>query len=605
MKHPFYKSIKGRFLLITLVLILMAGISTSAFSYQMFTRNMTNNLIHSTETSLQIFVSQINNTLNEICTLTDWCRNNSQILSFAMTPKTKSNYNRVTSSAADRLDEEFRYNPSGKYICRLVIAGSSRSDYLQVMPNASYSVDKPLPALIQELPYYDQLFFAEDYKFDIGFYEDPFLPSRPQMLPLIRPIYHPYQPSSIGFVYAEISVQLFTSITAQYSQLEGSPVYFTSGSRTYSITADGAALTHDLDSLTECAADTSVHTAANKNARIYKSKSESGRLYVTIPLQAQGCSLTLPISDLAFHEQLSGYLSILTAIFLFCSAAGILLISVLSHTVSRPVRLIRSRLSAIASGDFSKDASIEWDNEFGDIGRTVNQLAVDIQDLINSKIEYEKQQKDYEYQVLQSQINPHFLYNTLGSIKWMAAAQNASGIAEMATALSHLLKNISKGTRTVVTIQEEITLLNDYFTIQKYRYGGTITLTYDIESPALLDASTLRFTLQPIVENAIFHGIEPKRQAGHITIHIYQPEPDQVKIDITDDGIGMSRETIESVLSEDTSEKSRFFKQLGISSVNKQIKHTFGEAYGLTITSEPGVYTLMSVLLPYESLHVG
>lgn len=597
-KHPLYKSIRGRFLIITLVLILFVGISTSALSYQMFSKNLTNNLIHSAETNLQLFASQLDRSLNEITSLTDWCRNNSETVAFVMTPKSASNYNRVTSSAFDRLEEEFLANHSAKYLCRLVIAGNDRTDYLQVMPNTSYSIDRPIPSIVQKLPYFDQLIGADDYDFGIGFQEDPFLSSRPQMLPIIRPVYHPYQPNTVGFVYAEISASLFTSVIAEYARLEETCVYFTSRNQTYVITPDSIAPTNDLERLDSCKIDIPL----NENVCIQKKRSGSNRFYVTIPLNARDCSLTLPISNRAFREQANGYLRILAAIFLLVSVIGMVLIGSLSYIVTKPVRSIRARLTAISCGDFSKDASIEWENEFGDIGKAVNQLAVDIHDLIDTTVAYEKQKKDYEYKVLQSQIHPHFLYNTLNSMKWMAAAQNAPGIAEMATALSHLLKNISKGTSTIVSIQEEITLLNDYFTIQKYRYGGTISLEYEIDDPALLSNQTLRFTLQPIVENAIFHGIEPKGQAGRIVIHIYQPSADTVQIDITDNGVGMTMETIARVLSQDTTEKSHFFRQIGISSVRRQIKYTFGEAYNLTITSEPGVYTTMSILLPRQDL---
>ena len=173
-------------------------------------------------------------------------------------------------------------------------------------------------------------------------------------------------------------------------------------------------------------------------------------------------------------------------------------------------------------------------------------------------------------------------------------------MVEMTTSLSHLMKNIAKGTSAIVTIQDEITLLDDYFTIQKYRYGGTISLDYDIEDPALLTNQTLRFTLQPLVENAIFHGIEPKGQNGHISIHIYRNSQKDLRIDITDDGIGMKADEIAAVLSGESASRSQFFKQIGISSVHKQIQYTFGEAYGLSITSEPGVFTKMSILLPYQ-----
>ena len=146
--------------------------------------------------------------------------------------------------------------------------------------------------------------------------------------------------------------------------------------------------------------------------------------------------------------------------------------------------------------------------------------------------------------MLQSQINPHFIYNTLNSIKWMSTIQGSTGISEMTTALAKLLKSISKGTRLMVPIEEELSLLEDYFTIQSYRYGGTITMDIQVDEDSLLQFQIIKFTLQPLVENAIFHGVEPKG-SGHILIHVFfeklteEGEP-SIRIDVTDDGIGMS-----------------------------------------------------------------
>lgn len=180
----------------------------------------------------------------------------------------------------------------------------------------------------------------------------------------------------------------------------------------------------------------------------------------------------------------------------------------------------------------------------------------------------------------------------------MATAQHADGISEMTTALAHLMKNISKGTSTIVSVEDEFHLLDDYFTIQKYRYGGAITMEYRVRDPRLLKNQILRFTLQPVLENAIFHGIEPKGSSGHIDIHLYQAEDGNVCIDITDDGVGMNEETIHSLLSGDTAARSSFFKQVGIASVNKRLQYTFGSGYGMSIESVPGRFTRMSILLP-------
>ena len=225
--------------------------------------------------------------------------------------------------------------------------------------------------------------------------------------------------------------------------------------------------------------------------------------------------------------------------------------------------------------------------------------------LLDKKVSDEKQKKDLEYQILQSQINPHFLYNTLNSIKWMATIQNANGIADMTTALARLLKNVSKGTASFITLKEELDLVKDYFLIQQYRYGGSVTIDYQIESEDLYQCRIHRFSLQPIIENALFHGIEPAKTTGHIIVSAQtELEEDKkiLKIDITDNGIGMTQEMINKVMQNDTDgvNNTEFFRHIGISNVNKRIQHDFGPEYGITITSEPLEFTTMSIRIPYQ-----
>ena len=217
-----------------------------------------------------------------------------------------------------------------------------------------------------------------------------------------------------------------------------------------------------------------------------------------------------------------------------------------------------------------------------------------------SRLEMEKQKRDYEYQMLQNQINPHFLYNTLASIKWMATVQNAPGIAEMTTALSRLLKDISKGENRFIALSEELSLLMDYYTIMKYRYGGTIRVEIKTDDEQLLGCQIIKFTLQPIVENAIFHGIEPKGSSGTISIHVFKNESSDLQVDITDDGVGMDENMIQSLLSEryDKS-KTTFFKRIGIANVHNRIRLEYGSKYGISIRSKLGSFTTVTILLPY------
>jgi sensor histidine kinase YesM len=183
----------------------------------------------------------------------------------------------------------------------------------------------------------------------------------------------------------------------------------------------------------------------------------------------------------------------------------------------------------------------------------------------------------------------------------MASIHGASGIADISTALSRLLKNISKGTEHLIPLKDEIALVNDYFTIMKYRYGGTISLDYRIDDESLLSSRVNRFSLQPIVENAIFHGIEPKGNAGMITIHVYRGDDNTLKIAVTDNGVGMDDEMIRKVLSGESKEANDFFRHVGVSNVNKRIRFSFGEQYGITITSRIGEFTTMLFTLPVRA----
>ncbi len=180
-----------------------------------------------------------------------------------------------------------------------------------------------------------------------------------------------------------------------------------------------------------------------------------------------------------------------------------------------------------------------------------------------------------------------------------------SGIAEMTTALARLLKNVSKGTAALIPLKDELALVKDYFLIQQYRYGGNISIDYQIGSEDLYRCLIHRFTLQPIIENAMFHGIEPKGCAGKIAIRAEAKTDGEgnrlLSITVTDNGIGMSPERIREVLEGEGAPPNDFFRHVGISNVNRRIQYNFGKAYGITIKSAVGEYTAMTITLPYQA----
>jgi len=232
----------------------------------------------------------------------------------------------------------------------------------------------------------------------------------------------------------------------------------------------------------------------------------------------------------------------------------------------------------------------------GFMGWGVNRMTKEITGLMEKRIADESNKKDLEYRMLQSQINPHFLYNTLNSIKWMASIQNATGIVEMTTAFSRLLKKISHDSRKMVPIRDELAILDDYLVIQKYRYGDSVVMEKKIECKTLLDTPIPRFVLQPLIENAIFHGIEPKG-AGVITVEVKADGSDDVAVSITDNGVGMDSAST-SELKNMPREVQGILQEVGMYNVDERLKCAFGERYGLSVQSEKGKFTTVILTLP-------
>lgn len=169
MKRPFFKTIRGSLFLVILTLVLILGIGISSVSYLLFYRDLQKTVIQSTETSLELLAENINNHLDDFSDLLRWCGTNDQISQFFLTSRESERYNRVTSTATDMLNTTFSSNPSREYIHRLVICPFDRQDYLQII-NADYSVDKNIPELIQNLPYYEEYMETanlDSYRFQI------------------------------------------------------------------------------------------------------------------------------------------------------------------------------------------------------------------------------------------------------------------------------------------------------------------------------------------------------------------------------------------------------------------------------------------------------
>ncbi|MCR5686911.1 MAG: sensor histidine kinase [Lachnospiraceae bacterium] len=580
---------------VTLSSILFMCVVIAAVSYFFFHKYMQSSLISSTESNLKMLGDSINENIQDVYRMARFCQGSSDIAEYIKASPEPGSL--LSVSTYDRLYEEYQNNASSSYIPRVVIA--AQGHYLQAC-QASYSTSVNLAEKIPELPYFTPMLSADDYDFSEGMVTDPFLRGRTgkYVIPLIRPISYRFRSNAGGYLFMEISGDMITSKLSSYYMEPGSSLYLGMGEHLYLISDTGA---EEIQPQYEVTEDLSGMSVAGSS--VYRLDTPEGRRTVIVyPLLMNGCFLAQTVSPQESVRQMRLFTLILVAILVGMIAIGLAMVKMMNDLIHKPLSRIREKIGHISEGDFSRDGSIEADHEIGEIGKGINDLSESVSKLLDSRVENEKQKRDLEYKMLQSQINPHFLYNTLNSIKMMSQAQGATGITEMTTSLATLLRSISKGTSLLIPISEELSLVRHYYTIQNLRYGGMIRLDVRVDDDSIMDALILKFTLQPIVENAIFHGLEPKGGMGLIDIHAYY-EPRggsrDIFIDVRDDGVGIPAGRCETLLSDREGEnRSEFFKEIGISNVHKRLMYEFGEDYGLFLESAEGKYTNIRVRIP-------
>lgn len=267
----------------------------------------------------------------------------------------------------------------------------------------------------------------------------------------------------------------------------------------------------------------------------------------------------------------------------------------LTRKITKPLKVLTNACNRIEKSDLSARVQIHTADEFGQLGKTFNLMMEQINRHFEQELTEQKRKSEIQFQLLQAQINPHFLYNTLDTIKWMAVMQNVNNIAEMSTALIHLLKYNLQQANASTTLKEELESVKNYITIQKFRYGDSFTFTTDI-SEDTLNCRVLRFLLQPLVENCIIHGFDDMDE--NYRIHIASMIKNNcLHIKVMDNGNGMNQEERIRINNGNTKKSSRF-SNIGTQNIRERIKLYFGEEYDLIYDSEPKVVTVAELILP-------
>ncbi len=268
------------------------------------------------------------------------------------------------------------------------------------------------------------------------------------------------------------------------------------------------------------------------------------------------------------------------------------------QSITKPITRLSEVTDQVAKGDLSVRSDVDEGGEVGVLSESLNAMIDKINELLEQVTQEQTSLRKAELELLQSQINPHFLYNTLDTIVWLAEGSDQDKVVSMVESLSEFFRTSLNQGKDVIPIREEVQHVRSYLEIQQVRYQDI--LEYEISVPeSLYHYSIPKISVQPLVENALYHGIKNKRRLGKITVS-GQELKDYIVISVQDNGIGMTEERLMQVNERLKNRTSESTEAYGLYNVNERIRLKFGDAYGISIRSEYEEGTVCEIRLPKE-----
>ena len=274
---------------------------------------------------------------------------------------------------------------------------------------------------------------------------------------------------------------------------------------------------------------------------------------------------------------------------------ALILSNIIARKITLPIQKLRDSMARVQEGDFhGADIEVISENEIGSLTKSFNVMTHRIEELMEQNVHEQELKRKSEMKALQSQINPHFLYNTLDSIIWMAEGKKNEEVVLMTASLARLLRQSISNEDEVVSIGNEIEYVRSYLTIQKMRYKDKLEFEINVD-PSIRHVKIVKLVLQPIVENAIYHGLKYKESRGLLTVHGYT-EGENAVIQIIDNGVGMDEETLKHIF--ERHKVNYHSNGVGVYNVQKRLQLHYGQNYGITYRSEQGVGTTATIVIP-------
>ena len=287
------------------------------------------------------------------------------------------------------------------------------------------------------------------------------------------------------------------------------------------------------------------------------------------------------------------------ALAIACVLVYMLFFSAMGESLSRPILALSARMREVGGGRLDLRCNSDSEDEIGELSRSFDRMLDQIQDLMAENEASEQKRHELELISLQTQITPHFLYNSLDSVSALVQMGEDEAAFQMSQALSRFYRGVLSDGRCVIRVSEELQMIESYLKVQSQRYRDGFDYTVDVD-PALLDASIVKLTLQPLVENAIYHGIRAVRRRGLLTITGRVEEDGDMVLSVRDNGKGIDTAAEEAVASGRRGKGDLILhrKGYGMYNADQRIKLYFGAGYGLRVSSAPGEWTQVDVHLP-------
>lgn len=366
----------------------------------------------------------------------------------------------------------------------------------------------------------------------------------------------------------------------------------------YLMDSNGEIIYHPKQKLiyTNLYEENNLAAAAYEDGSVQEEFGGEKRLVTVKTISYTGWKLVSVVPMSAFEMGLSSmrmFVILLTALVMFMI---IILNQLVSARIANPLQKLNESVKEWESGNLNPEIYVGGSLEVEHLGKTLRSTVAQIQELMHDILVEQEEKRKSELDALQSQINPHFLYNTLDSIVWMIEGERYEDAVFMITQLASLFRiSLSRG-KTIISIEDEVKHAKNYMNIQKIRYKNIFSIDFEIDKD-ILNCCTVKLVIQPLLENAIYYGVECMDGDGEIQVVGYRKEHD-VYIEVRDNGLGMPEETVEALLTENNRVR-KSGSGVGLMNVHNRIRLRFGSPYGLEIESKPDEGTTVRIHLPY------